>query len=109
VIGLGVLGAVGLGAGSVLGLLASSKNADSKAHCLPDDENRCSERGVELRDDAFVLADVATVGFVVGGAALGTAVVLWLTGDDDETAGGARAGGLRAAPTATGLTVLGEF
>ena len=53
-IGLGVVGVVGLGAGTVLGLMAKSKYDDSKEHCRPADENLCAAQGVELRDDALL-------------------------------------------------------
>lgn len=78
-IGLGAAGVVGLGAGTVLGVLARSKYDHSKDYCAANDENRCNAHGVELRDDAFTLAHASTAAFIFGGAALGAAGVLWLT------------------------------
>lgn len=88
VIGLGALGVVGIGAGTVLGLMAKSKFDDSKEHCNPDNENVCTAQGVELRDDAFTLGNLSTVGFIVGGVALAGAGVVWLvqSGSSKETA-----------------------
>jgi hypothetical protein len=78
-VGLGAAGMVGLGVGTVFGVLARNKYDNSKDYCSPNDENRCSVRGVELRDDAFTLGNISTASFIVGGAALGTAGVVWLT------------------------------
>jgi serine/threonine-protein kinase len=86
VIGLGAVGVVGLGTGAVFGLLAQRKYDDSKNFCNARDENRCSERGVESRDDAFALGNVSTAAFIVGGAVLAGAGVLWLTAPDAKTA-----------------------
>jgi hypothetical protein len=84
VIGLGVVGLVAVGAGTVFGLMAGSKNDDSKVNGACDASNVCTKKGADLRDDAFLFADLSTVGFVVGGAAILTAGVLWLTGDEAE-------------------------
>jgi hypothetical protein len=78
VIGLGALGIVGIGAGTVLGFMAKSKFDASKQHCNPGNENLCNAEGVELRDNAFTLGNVSTVGFIVGGVALAGAAVLWI-------------------------------
>jgi hypothetical protein len=114
VIGLGVVGVVGLGAGTVLGLMAKSKYDDSKEHCRPADENLCSAEGVALRDDAMSLGTMSTVGFVVGGVALAGAGVLWIasSGDSKEAAHG-RPGALRAglqmSPSRGAVLLRGSF
>lgn len=70
-------GALGLAAGSVLGILALSKNGASKEHCEPQDPNLCSSEGIALRDNALMFGDAATVAFGVGGAlALGGLIVV---------------------------------
>lgn len=70
-------GAAGLAVGSVLGILAISKNNASKEHCEPVDPNQCNSEGVALRNDALGFGDAATVAFGVGGAlALGGLIVV---------------------------------
>ena len=115
VIGLGSLGVIGLGAGTTLGLMARSKFGDSKHYCNAVDENRCSQRGVDLRDDAFVLGNGATAGFIVGGALLTGAGVLWLTsGSSKPSQASAQAvtlirAGVQATPKRSALVVEGSF
>jgi hypothetical protein len=87
VIGLGIGGIVAVGAGSILGVMAMNENDDSKEHCDPEDANACDGTGKDLRDDARLFGNLATVGFIVGGAALTTAVVLWLVDDGDDDRG----------------------
>jgi hypothetical protein len=83
-IGLGAVGVVGIGVGTVFGILAHSKFEDSKGSCSAADENRCNADGVKLRDDSITFANVSTVGFIAGGAALIGAGVLLLTGNKPE-------------------------
>jgi serine/threonine-protein kinase len=113
VIGLGVVGVVGLGAGTVLGLMAKSKFDDSKEHCSSADENLCSAEGVELRKDAFSLGNMSTVGFVVGGVALATAGVLWIASGDSKEAAKKRPNRLQAdlqmSPSRGTLVFRGSF
>lgn len=77
-LGLGGLGVVGVGVGSIFGLKAISGNSDSNAngHC---DSTGCDTIGKQLRNDARSDATVSTVAFVVGLAALGGGAALWLT------------------------------
>jgi hypothetical protein len=106
VIGLGVGGLVLVGAGSVLAVMAMGKDSESEDHCDPDAPNQCKREGVDLRDDARLFGNLATVGFAVGGAALASAVVLWIVGDGGG--GGADdALALRVGPT--GISVRGEL
>jgi hypothetical protein len=106
---LGVGGVVFVGAGAALGLVAGGKNDDSKKHCDPDDPNLCGDRGVELRDDAYLFGNLATVGFLVGGAAIATAAVLWITSDDTESAGKGATVSLAATPSSVGVRVSGRL
>jgi hypothetical protein len=96
VIGLGIAGILGVGAGAVLGVLAMSKNKESKDHCETD--TSCDPKGVALRDDAFTLSDGSTVGFIVGGAALAAAGVVWLLRGDSEAHGVQTAIAVHAGP-----------
>ena len=73
----GGVGLVGVGVGSVFGLTAISKANDAQPHCHPF--SGCDSTGASLRSDSGTFADISTVAFVVGGAALATGIVLWLT------------------------------
>lgn len=97
----GGVGVVGLGAAGVFSLLSVGKNSDSKEHCDPNDETRCTERGDEIRDEARRYADFATVGFVLGAVGTGTGVVLWLTAPSREARWSARVRGSRFAVEAS--------
>jgi serine/threonine-protein kinase len=90
-IGVGVLGVVGVGLGTVFGLSAISKNGDSNAdgRCVG---NVCDDRGLDLRDSARTSGSLSTVAFIAGGACLAGAAVLWFTAP-----AGAR---VQASPTA---------
>ncbi|HEY6078718.1 MAG TPA: hypothetical protein VIW29_07940 [Polyangiaceae bacterium] len=100
-----IMGGAGLAAAGVLALMASSKNDDSLDHCAPD-PNHCTPQGVELRNDAGRLADIATVSAAIGGAFVVTGIVLFATSkpaSSRETAAfrltptlGLRGGGLQA-------------
>ncbi|MES1173772.1 MAG: hypothetical protein ABUL62_05535 [Myxococcales bacterium] len=76
-IALAAAGVVGLGVGSVFGLKARATNKDSKALCNSSNTNSCSADGVSKRNDALSQGNVATVGFIAGGALLAAAVVVW--------------------------------
>ncbi len=76
--GLGVAG-VAIGAGFLV--LAKNKYNDSVDHdCeAAPNQNVCSQPGLDERSDARSAGDIATVAFVVGGAAIVGGVALWLT------------------------------
>jgi hypothetical protein len=110
VIGLGIVGVVGVGAGMVLGLVASAKNKDSKGHCDPADETRCSDQGVSLRNEAYTFSDLSSVGFIAGGAALLGSGLLWLLDGSSETPDREAASvAVQAGPRAANLIVQGKF
>ena len=69
-------GALGLSVGAYLGFGALASNSDAKAHCVAND---CDSEGVLLRERALHQATGSTIAFAVGGAAVGTALVLYLT------------------------------
>lgn len=87
---LGGAGAVLTVASLVTLIVALDKNASSKDECGTEggaatpDENACTARGVELRDDARTLANVATVGGVLGLAGIGAGLTLHFTAPDGE-------------------------
>jgi hypothetical protein len=72
------VGVVGLGVGASFALMAKSKNEDSKAYCDPQDPNQCNSEGVEMRNDALTKGNIATVGAIVGSAAVTGAVLVLL-------------------------------
>jgi len=75
---VGAIGVVGVGAGSVLGLVAMSKRDESNNG--PCDKNDgCNGPGLSLRQDALNYATGSTIAFAVGGIALATGAVLYFT------------------------------
>jgi hypothetical protein len=67
---------VGIGVGTAFGLMAQSKKNDAQSVC----PNQCATQdGVSMWSDAMVAGNISTVGFLVGGAALAAAAVLWFT------------------------------
>jgi hypothetical protein len=73
---VGGVGAAAVATGLVFGVIARSNNRKSWAHC---DGNLCDQAGVDLVADAKRAANISTVLVAVGGAALVTGGVLWLT------------------------------
>jgi hypothetical protein len=71
------VGAAGLVAGGVFGLLAISKWHEASGNCPG---NVCTDpHWLEVRQDANSQADVSTILFAVGGATFATGAVLWLS------------------------------
>ncbi len=86
------LAVVGLGVGAITGGMAASKSADLEESC-PNDQCPRSATEDDL-DSALTLADVSTVGFIVGGVGAAVGVVgLVLALGGTETEGGEREGG----------------
>ncbi len=79
------VGVVALGVGTVVAIGATSKNSDSKAHCLSSDPNMCDPTGLSLRADARSAGNLGTAMFVVGGVALAAGATLWLTAPARKT------------------------
>jgi hypothetical protein len=103
-VGVAAFGVAGVVAGSVFGLSARSKwNEAENEHC--NDRLECNDEGVALADDAGGAADLATISFVVGGAAIAGAVALWfLAGPADGAALAPIAG-----PDLVGVAASGRF
>lgn len=93
------------GAGGVLAvasvvtlIVALDANARSNDECglaggaAVDDENACTEAGVELRNQARTLANVATLGGVLGLAGIGAGLTLHFTANDGGAGSGAWVG-----------------
>ncbi len=83
-LGVGALGVVGLGAGTFFGIRAIADNGDRKDHC--NGANACDSTGVQADKDARNAATISTIGFVVGAAALGAGIALYLTAPRDAPA-----------------------
>jgi hypothetical protein len=73
---VGGAGVAGIVVGAILGVSAKQTHDDSNVYCRA---GRCTETGVELRDEAFRKATVSTLAVGIGAAAAATGVVLWLT------------------------------
>ncbi|MBS2015741.1 MAG: hypothetical protein JST00_22835 [Deltaproteobacteria bacterium] len=101
-------GGGGIVAGGIVGLLAISKNADSKNGCNAD--NICTPAGRQTRLDARALGDTSTVLFVAGGVVAAAGIVLVVVGGSSPSAPKASAA---VAPTFThegaGVSLTGRF
>lgn len=102
----GGLGVAGLVLGTVFVVNARSKYDDSLAGC-PVDNNRCTPEGTSLRDDARRNGNIATVAYGVAGAAIITAVVLWVTAPKAERA--TQSAEVRVSPAPGGLAMVGRW
>jgi hypothetical protein len=91
---VGGLGAGGIAAGTVLGLLASSASTAQKSDC--PSPTTCPNREKALADHHTVETDatISTVAFIAGAALLVTGAVLFLTGRPPST------------PTSAGLLLV---
>jgi hypothetical protein len=75
---VGAVGVAGLVVAGTTGALAIAKRSTASSDC--NASGVCgSQQGVDAGNAARGLANVATVGWVVGGIALAAAIVLWLT------------------------------
>lgn len=83
-IAVGAAGLAGIGVGSFFGLRTSSKWKEAKTHCNTSYE--CDATGVDLTDQARSSGNIATLGFVAGGALLIGGVVLFLTAPSGKPA-----------------------
>jgi hypothetical protein len=85
------VGALGVVAGSVLGVRASGQYDDAESICPLDDYVACTsaqrDESQGLRADARSSANLATVSFVVGLAAGIGGAVLWFTSAPDDATG----------------------
>ena len=75
---VGAAGLVGLGVGSILGLVAAGKLSDSNANGHCDAQDTCDTVGLQLRSEAQDAALVSTILFVAGGAALVGGIIMFV-------------------------------
>ncbi|WP_437669931.1 hypothetical protein [Sorangium sp. So ce131] len=97
----GGAGVVAVGVGTALAFAAKSTFDESRPFCNGD---RCNQRGMDLRDSAVARANVATVVFGVGLAAIAGGGVLWLTAKSP-----AQGASIGLVPTVGGALVRGSF
>ncbi|HRG96358.1 MAG TPA: hypothetical protein PLR99_08930 [Polyangiaceae bacterium] len=98
------LGVAGLGVGALTGVLAMSKNSESKDLCPT--EGRCaSQAGVAANDSAKTLGTVSTIAFIAGGVGVVAGVTLVLTSGSKSRPSAT----LSVAPSLGGLLVRGAF
>jgi len=107
-IATGSFGVAAVGVGVGLGLLASSAWDDALAGCDGGATNRCSDDAIAGGKRANLFAVVSTVGFVVGGAAVVAAPIIWFTAPGD-TPSAAIAIAPSIGPRQATLTLLGRF
>ncbi|MBW2455235.1 MAG: hypothetical protein JRI68_12025, partial [Deltaproteobacteria bacterium] len=97
------VGVAALGLGVVTGILTLNDASELKDRCP---QNPCPEDNESLADSVNTLGTVSTIGFVVGGAAIG-AGVLWLllqpSGPTEEAATAQPAVELLVGPTTLGV------
>lgn len=102
---VGAAGGAGLGAGIVIGLLASSKYHQAIEDECGGNRNNCSPAGIEHANAARTRGTIGTVVGGVGVAALVAGAVLYLTAPSAHT--------VEVAPTVTadgaGVTLTGSF
>lgn len=89
----GGLALEGLAVGTVAGLLAWDKKKTVDAECVG---TLCTADGKEAGDSARTLGTLSTIGFGIGGVALASAIVLWMTDSPRPREG------VRVAPMVTG-------
>jgi hypothetical protein len=109
-LGVGAVGVVFVGIGTIFGLGAISSNSSATDHCRTDD--LCDAEGLSLKDSARGKATASTVFFLLGTAAVGGGAILFLTAPDDAATAKAVTR-LRVAPAVgrdtAGLTVRGAW
>jgi hypothetical protein len=105
-----VVGSVGLAAlafAGVTGAMALSRQSTVDDEC--DDAKRCTQRGLDAGEEGRTLVTLNTVGFVVGGAALATGIVLIVTAPSGRPASAATRVSFGAGPGALGVRAATRF
>ena len=78
-LGVGGVGLVGIVVGSVFGAMTLSKTGAGNQRCSTGDKPFCDPEGLSLLKGAMTTANVSNVALAVGGAAVISGVVLFLT------------------------------
>jgi tetratricopeptide (TPR) repeat protein len=105
----GSAGLAGIGLGVGFGVSAKRKLAESERYC--DGDQCTSQRGVEAARAATRAADIATVGFGVGGGLLALGTILWFLedGEPEEPELGGLDWSAEVGSGQIGLTLAGSF
>jgi hypothetical protein len=87
----GAVGAAAAVTGLVLTLVALDKKHDAEGSCevLEGQKDPCSARGVDLREQASKLANLATLSAIASGAAFATSFALFVMSEESTTPTGA--------------------
>jgi hypothetical protein len=104
-VGLGAGAVVAFGVGVTAGLLALSAKSESDHNC---DGDVCNAAGSEQRDTAVMRADVASVGFIAGGALLAAGAVTFFLAPDPEHAS-EHAVRVQPGPGLAGIAIAGQL
>jgi hypothetical protein len=104
---VGAVGLVGVGLGTAFALSAKSKYNDSLGACSPANPNACTQSGVDQRNSARSSGNIASVAFAVGGVALATGIVLWVTAPSSH--GSEQGVAIGVVPTLGGGMVQGRW
>jgi hypothetical protein len=91
--------AIGVGVGSVTGILSLSKAGDLNCKA-----NKCPPSQADQLDSALALGNIATVAFIAGGVGLGVGIVSLLTGKPKAEAASSTAVRTVVGPSYVGLT-----
>lgn len=97
---VGGVGVAGAAVGVALRVVALSKDDESRSYCLPEDETRCTQEGVDLREEARGLQLGSIIAWAVGGAAIATGVILLVTTPSSDESGADEAASLELLPMA---------
>jgi hypothetical protein len=101
----GGVGLVGLGLGAVTGAMALGKKSTIDEHCI---DLVCDDEGADAAEASKPLGLLSTIGFAVGVAGAGAAIVLWVTEPKEPEA--QRVGlGFSASPDQARATIRGTW
>lgn len=73
---LGGVGAAGILAGAIVGIVAVAQSGSAKSHCY-EGGKACDAKGVELDQQAKTSATISTVGLAVGTGVLAAGALVW--------------------------------
>lgn len=79
------VGVVGIGVGSVFGLMSISKKNAADEQCRGPQLELCTQKGVDDGSSAIALGNVSTIAFIAGAAFVAGGAVLYFTAPDGAT------------------------
>jgi serine/threonine-protein kinase len=92
-IGLAGVGAISMGVGAIFGSSSKSAHDEADEHCkLGPTGDQCDQTGFDASERAISRGNVATVLFVLGGAAVAGGAVVWFTAPDPKETARTRRG-----------------